>query len=230
MADYSYPIADFLLESTPTIAGLTNAVISDLGYSDVLISYLFTGSTPEVDVTLTHVVFAFQDPLTVGEESTLDNLVATYTNPTAPIAAIRHFTLNSNKSVTSTEADVSGWVNIDLETDAYYRFELIANFSNNTASVAGPGFGFVFSDLPTNFGGLMYSMNTATTDTDRALVVNTVGANAVVSTADLVLPVTILGIFRANSTTGGTLKVRSSCGGGTSTLYGGSVLTVEKIS
>lgn len=226
MANYKYDISLFLAEPNPTVLGLSNAVFAALG-KKALVGIKSQGNTPESGSTIKSIDFDFDASLTAGEETTLNSLVSTYTNP-VEIEKRRNFVLATDQPVTSTEGDVSGWTSIPLENGKFYQYSMIVTFSNSVASVAGPGIGLFFSAAPTNFGGLMYAMNTPTTDTDRALSADAVGANSTITTANQVLPLTVFGVFKSNAS-GGTVKIRSSCGGGTTTLYAGSVFTIERI-
>lgn len=227
MADYTYTIAEFTSETEPTIDGLIAAVASSLGLS-CLVSYQFTGDTPEVPVTLTHVVFSFDSSLDSGEESTLDGLVATYVNPAVSLVGKRtHVCLTADASVTSTPADVTGWTDITLDANAYYSFSMVMQFSNSAAGVAGPGVGFFFTNTPTNFCGLVYAMVTTSTDSDRALLVDTIGSTGNVTNANEKLPMIVSGTFKTGATPG-TMKIQSSCGAAnTATIYAGSVISLE---
>jgi len=140
-----------------------------------------------------------------------------------------NYVLTADRSVTITEADVTGWTGITLTASKLYRYTMHVSFSNDTASSAMPGIGLFFTNAPVGYSGLFYGMVTASTDSDRAMDVGVVGSTGTVSSSGVIYPIFISGTFKANATPG-TFKIRSSTSGAnTSTLYAGSYLTLEQL-
>jgi hypothetical protein len=231
--------SDAINISTSQIVSFANPVVLDLTSPIITNLTLSAGTT-----TLAPLDFTAGSLLTspVAGAVEFDGNILFATNDTTSgrgyIACPHFFRLTSD--ITAFGPGIANFFGsssgVSLDANIFYEFEAELYFLKSTA--AGVVFTFTFSNAPVNanayfIGTPIGGVGTFGTAQTAALVKSTSTASALPITGNLASAVNhqfnIKAMFQANATTGGTLNLRITSGGGTVTPLTGSYYKITRL-